>query len=55
MQSVGNESGVVVTRARYVTPRGKDLHSVGIMPNKETNCRPKDLAAMNQETKDVFI
>ena len=47
---MGNGSGVALKRARYVTLRGKDLHGVGIMPNKETNCRPEDLAAMCMES-----
>ena len=25
---------MAVTRARYVTPRGKDIHGVGITPNR---------------------
>ena len=30
-----NGSGVAVTRARCVMPSGRDLHGVGIVPNKE--------------------
>ena len=46
VQSVGNGNGVAVTRARYITPRGNDVHGIGITPNKETNCKPEDSAAM---------
>ncbi|KAL3763565.1 hypothetical protein ACHAW5_008108, partial [Stephanodiscus triporus] len=35
VRPLGNGCGVAVTRARYVTPRGRDLHGVGIVPNKE--------------------
>ena len=48
VQSVGNGSGVAVTRARYVTPRGRDIHGVGIRPNIEkdgTQCGQDDSAA----------
>lgn len=34
VQPLENGSGVAVTRARYVTPRGKDIHGVGITPNR---------------------
>ena len=46
VQSVGNGNGVAVTRARYITPRGNDVHGIGITPNKGTNCKPEDSAAM---------
>ena len=46
VQSVGNGSGVAVTRARYVTPRGNDVHGVGITPNKRTNCSADDSAVI---------
>uniref|UniRef100_A0A7S4MBC2 PDZ domain-containing protein n=1 Tax=Odontella aurita TaxID=265563 RepID=A0A7S4MBC2_9STRA len=47
VQSIGNGNGVAVTRARYVTPRGRDLQGVGITPNKESlNCGPNDSAAI---------
>ena len=42
-----NGSGVAVTRARYVTPSGsgRDLHGVGIVPNKEPQkCEMNDSA-----------
>ena len=33
VQPLENGAGIAVTRARYVTPRGRDLHGVGIIPN----------------------
>lgn len=37
--------GVAVTRARYVTPRGRDLHGVGIAPDAvPRRCQMEDLA-----------
>lgn len=35
VQAVGGGAGVAVTRARYVTPSGRDLHGVGIAPDRE--------------------
>lgn len=35
VQPVSSGGGVAVTRARYVTPKGQDLHGVGIKPNGE--------------------
>ena len=46
VQSVGNGSGVAVTRARYITPNGRDVHGVGITPNKESSCSSEDSAAV---------
>ncbi|GFH53856.1 hypothetical protein CTEN210_10333 [Chaetoceros tenuissimus] len=46
VQSIGNGCGVAVTRARYVTPLGKDVHGIGITPNKEVNCKQSQSAAM---------
>eukprot|EP00956_Cyclotella_meneghiniana_P032034 scaffold86153_cov44-Cyclotella_meneghiniana.AAC.1 len=38
-----NGSGLAVTRARYVTPNGRDIHGVGIEPNKRPiRCEAKD-------------
>ena len=34
VQSLSNGSGVAVTRARYITPSGRDLNGVGITPNR---------------------
>lgn len=46
VQPLENGSGVAVTRARYVTPAGRDIHGVGIPPNKESNsCGPEKSAA----------
>jgi carboxyl-terminal processing protease len=45
VQPLGNGSGVAVTKARYVTPSGRDLHGVGIKPNKEpAKCETEDSA-----------
>uniref|UniRef100_A0A7S3V553 PDZ domain-containing protein n=1 Tax=Chaetoceros debilis TaxID=122233 RepID=A0A7S3V553_9STRA len=45
VQNVGNGCGVAVTRARYVTPNGRDVHGVGITPNKmAATCGPNDSA-----------
>ena len=46
VQSLANGSGVAVTRARYVTPRGRDLHGVGIIPDKgpSVKCEANDSA-----------
>jgi carboxyl-terminal processing protease len=45
VQSVGNGSGVSVTRARYITPKGNDVHGVGLTPNIEKMCKPVESAA----------
>ena len=35
IQSLGNgNGGIAVTKAKYITPSGKDIHNVGIKPNK---------------------
>mmetsp|Transcript_13432 Transcript_13432/g.29170 ORF Transcript_13432/g.29170 Transcript_13432/m.29170 type:complete len:506 (+) Transcript_13432:122-1639(+) len=45
VQPLENGSGVAVTRARYVTPKGRDLHGVGIIPDKEpSKCEANDSA-----------
>lgn len=45
VQQLENGSGVAVTRARYVTPKGRDLHGIGIIPNKEpSRCEMNDSA-----------
>lgn len=37
----GNGSGVAVTKAKYITPKGNDIHGVGISPNiKSDTCAP---------------
>ncbi len=43
VQPLENGGGVAVTRARYVTPKGRDLHGVGIVPNRHpTKCESND-------------
>ena len=45
VQPLENGSGLAVTRARYITPKGRDLHGVGIIPNKEpSQCESADSA-----------
>lgn len=45
VQPLENGSGVAVTKARYVTPSGRDLHGVGIKPNREpAKCEADDSA-----------
>ena len=42
-----SEGGVSVTKAKYMTPDGRDIHGVGISPDKETSsCGPNDSAVM---------
>jgi carboxyl-terminal processing protease len=42
LQSLEDGSGISVTRARYITPRGRDIHGVGISPNKLSEaCGPE--------------
>jgi carboxyl-terminal processing protease len=46
VQSLEDGSGVAVTKAKYMTPNGRDIHGVGITPDKESGtCRPDDSAA----------
>ena len=45
VQPLENGTGVAVTKARYVTPRGRDLHGKGIEPNKvPSRCESEDTA-----------
>ena len=45
VQPLENGSGLAITRARYITPKGRDLHGVGIIPNREpSQCRSNDSA-----------
>ncbi|KAL9189219.1 hypothetical protein ACHAXT_011709 [Thalassiosira profunda] len=47
VQPLENGSGVAVTRARYITPRGRDIHGVGIQPNKKPGrCEANDSAKL---------
>ena len=40
-------SGIAITKARYTTPNGRDIHGVGISPDlRSRNCAPKDSAAV---------
>lgn len=42
-----SEGGVAVTKAKYITPDGRDINGVGILPDKETSsCSPTDSAVM---------
>ena len=46
VQPLENGTGVAVTKARYVTPRGRDLHGKGIEPNRVPNrCEAEDAAS----------
>ena len=42
VQPLENGTGVAITKARYVTPRGRDLNGKGIEPNKVRRCEAKD-------------
>jgi carboxyl-terminal processing protease len=45
VQPLDNGSGLAITRARYITPKGRDLHGIGIIPNKEpSHCGQDDSA-----------
>ncbi len=45
VQPLENGSGVAVTRAKYVTPKGRDINGVGIIPNKQPGrCEMSDPA-----------
>jgi carboxyl-terminal processing protease len=45
VQPLQDGSGIAVTRARYITPSGRDLHGVGIVPDaKPEQCEAKDAA-----------
>lgn len=40
-------SGIAVTKAKYMTPNGRDIQTVGIAPDiRSETCTPKDSAAM---------
>jgi carboxyl-terminal processing protease len=41
--SSGNGSGIAITKAKYITPSGRDIQSVGIEPNvKVKDCASAD-------------
>jgi carboxyl-terminal processing protease len=45
VQPLQGGSGIAVTRARYITPSGRDLNGVGILPErKPEQCEEKDAA-----------
>jgi carboxyl-terminal processing protease len=45
VKALENGSGMAVTRARYVTPLGRDIHGVGVTPDKTPNqCEANDSA-----------
>ena len=46
VQALEDGSGISVTKAKYMTPNGRDIHGVGITPDKETkDCGPDAEAA----------
>jgi len=46
VQGLEDGSGIAVTKAKYMTPSGKDIHGVGITPDKQPQtCGPDDSAA----------
>jgi carboxyl-terminal processing protease len=46
VQGLEDGSGIAVTKAKYMTPSGKDIHGVGITPDrKPKSCGPDDSAA----------
>jgi carboxyl-terminal processing protease len=46
IQQVGDGSGIAVTKAKYMTPDGRDIHGVGITPDVESKtCGSNDSPA----------
>ena len=45
IQGLDGGSGIAVTRAKYITPGGKDIHGVGIQPTKVSETCPPDASA----------
>mmetsp|Transcript_11283 Transcript_11283/g.27097 ORF Transcript_11283/g.27097 Transcript_11283/m.27097 type:complete len:572 (+) Transcript_11283:197-1912(+) len=44
-------SGIAITKAKYTTPNGRDIHGVGISPDlRSRTCSPKDSAAVCLES-----
>merc|ERR1712157_567803 len=44
VQEVGDGSGIAVTKAKYMTPNGRDIQGVGITPDVESKtCASNDL------------
>lgn len=47
VQGLSDGSGIAVTKAKYMTPDGRDIHGVGISPNVVSKtCGPEDDAAV---------
>jgi len=43
VQAMADGSGIAVTKAKYITPKGMDIHGVGITPNlKSDTCGPEN-------------
>ncbi|CAB9510495.1 CtpA-like serine protease [Seminavis robusta] len=43
VQEVGDGSGIAVTKAKYITPNGNDIHGVGITPDVQSDsCSPEN-------------
>lgn len=46
IQEMGDGSGIAVTKAKYITPLGNDIHGVGITPDvKSDSCGPEQTAS----------
>jgi carboxyl-terminal processing protease len=46
VQELEDGSGIAVTKAKYMTPEGRDIHGVGIAPDAESKtCKPDNSAA----------
>lgn len=43
LQELQDGSGLAVTKAKYMTPRGKDIHGVGISPDLQTDICGSDV------------
>ena len=48
LQELTDGSGISVTKAKYITPNGRDIHGVGIKPDIKltSSCQPKDPATV---------
>jgi carboxyl-terminal processing protease len=49
VQNLGDGSGIAVTKAKYMTPDGRDIHGVGITPDiliEPTTCGKDDPASV---------
>ena len=45
VQALEDGSGLAVTRAKYITPNGRDIHGIGITPDKEVDSCGADVSA----------